>query len=225
MVHIYRKNFFNNPNVGLYGFVNNKIGLFGKSLSKKYIKEIEERLKIKIYQISIANTSLIGLFLNGNNSKIIVPNIITDEELKELKKIPFDFEIFDTKYTALGNNFLINDNAILSTPLINEKEKEDLSKIFGLKVKKSTIYDIEIVGSLCVLSNNTGLITDYATEEEKKLIENHFSIKLFEGTLNMGSIYVKSGLIINENGFVTSLDTTGIEILNIDEGFGFLNKG
>ena len=81
-MRVIKLDFEGNPNIGLFGFCNDSFCLLPKGLSKKTQNKIEKTLDVPCYNISIAGTSLIGAFIAGNNSKIIVPHIIFENEKK-----------------------------------------------------------------------------------------------------------------------------------------------
>jgi translation initiation factor 6 (eIF-6) len=66
-MHVLMTDINGNPNIGLYGFCNDNFCLLGNEVPEKKFKEIEDVLKVKCHRISIAGTSLIGVFVAGNN--------------------------------------------------------------------------------------------------------------------------------------------------------------
>ena len=106
-----KMSFHSNSNIGLFAYVNEKFCLIGNVITEEQKKEIEETLEVPVYEILIAGTPLIGIFVNGNEDKIIIPSITKKEELEKLDELQIEYQIVDSKYTALGNNILIDDNS------------------------------------------------------------------------------------------------------------------
>ena len=105
-----------NQNAGLFIFANDKFCLIGKDVEEDDEKTIAEVLDVPTYRVSIAGSSLLGVFVAGNNKGIIAPNIILDTEKEELMKIckqhDVKFTILNTTLTALGNVIACNNVAV-----------------------------------------------------------------------------------------------------------------
>ena len=223
-MHILKTSFNEDPNIGLRIFSNDKFCIVPISTSEKLCKNFEEVLKVPIIKTNIAGTTLVGAFICGNNSKIILPDILFDKEIEILKENNINFEILDTKLTALGNNIVMNDHGVVINPDYSKEDEEKIGKIFGLPVKKWKINDLEIVGSLVKL-NDKGCITNHDIADfEINFLEKFLKTKITTGTVNFGSPNIASGLVCNKNGFIIGGLSSGTEIVNIDEGLGFIDN-
>lgn len=223
-MHVDKIDFNGNSNIGLFAYCTNEYCLVGREVTDNDIKVLKEVLKVPVHIISIARSSLIGVFLAGNNNKLLVPNIVSDIELKKLEELKIDFEVIDTKHTALGNNILCNDDGAILNPDIEAKALKQIEKALGVPVKTSKIADLEIVGALCAHNTIKGLVHRDASDKELDLIEKMLRINVEIGTLNFGSPYIHSSTIVNDKGFLVGEATTGPEIQNADYAFGFLEK-
>lgn len=221
-MHVDRIDFNGNSNIGLFAFCNDNICLVGKEVPKKCIEKLEKVLKVPVHKIYIAGTSLVGVFLAGNNDTILVPSIAFENELKELDKLSINYKIIDTKFTALGNNILCNDNGAIISSEFEAKAKKDIQKALAIPTSQQQIAEMDVVGSLCALNDKGGLVHRDASETELKKIEKLLKIDMEIGTVNFGSPYIKSAVILNKNGFLTGTQTTGPEIQHADYAFGFL---
>jgi len=224
MVHVLRTNFNGIHNLGLYGFANDNFALIGKEIPEEISKQISEVLQVPVYRITIAGTSLIGVFVAGNNNKILVPEIIFPEEEEVLKNLNIPYEVFKTKLTCLGNNMLVGEsNAILSKEF-SEVEEKKVAKSLNVETFRETLSGLFTVGSLIVLNqtNNCALISNELKREDQKFIEKTFNVIATPGSVNMGSPYVRAGIICNYKGFVIGSNSGGPEITNADEALGFL---
>ena len=213
-----RTNFYGDPNIGLYGFATDTYCVLGIELQQSILRKIEEILKVKVFISSISNTELAGLFIAGNSKGIVLPKIVEDYELKNLKKLKLNLKIIESRETALGNLILCNDKGcLIASPL--KKYKKDIADTLDCEVETTRIAGLEIVGSSAVASNKGCLCHREANEEEIKKIEEILKVRVDVGSINYGSPFIKSGVIVNSKGLVFSEQTTGAEIGRIDEVF------
>ncbi|MFT4261345.1 MAG: translation initiation factor IF-6 [Candidatus Woesearchaeota archaeon] len=211
---------FNGINtVGLYGYATNNYVLIGQEVQDRFLEELEKIFDVPIHKITIAGTSLIGVFLNGTEEKLLVPNIAFDSELKKLDDLKIPYEVIETKFTCLGNNLLIGKKEGLINSEFSDEEVKKIEKILGIKLHKYKLSDIEAIGSIAVLNEDKGLISNNITDKEYKEIQKILGVELTPGTLNMGSEYIKSSILINKNGLIIGKGSGGPEIANADQAF------
>lgn len=222
MAHVITANYNQNPNIGLFCYVNDKYCLVPRNFSLTFKKQFEEVLKVPVYEINAAGTPLLGVFFNGNNDTLIVPEIMFQSELNELEKLKIKYKIVKSELTALGNNFLFLGNKVVANPDYSDSLLKELEKELNLTIKKGKISELNIVGSLAK-GNKNGLLSSPETKEfEIKFLKDFFKTKITKGTLNFGSSYVSSALLCNSNGFIIGELSSGVEIQNADEALGFL---
>lgn len=221
-MHVLKTRFHNNPNIGLYGFATDSYCLLPKNLSKHLVEDIKEVLNVPVYQVTIYNTNLIGVFCTGNEDYLFVPDFLSEYELRELEKIK-EARIIElhTRFTALGNNIVIKDKECLVNPNIELNVREKLKEL-GFKVSLLEIAENPTVGTCTALNHKGCLLHRDATNTRK--ISAFLKLPTNIGTVNFGSPYVRSGLIVNCNGYVVGAETTGPETQRIDETLGFLQK-
>lgn len=214
---INKLNFHNDPNIGLYGFGTDEYCLIGNI--EKDVDRLKKNLEVPIIGSSISGTNLPGIFCAGNSSGIIVPNIIKKKELTFLEK-KFEVLKIDSKYTALGNLILMNDNGIIISKKI-EDHKDAIIDFFNLDV---SIFEdrIDIIGSLSVCNNKGCIISKFIDKNNIKLIEDKLKINADYATINFGSNFVKSGVITNSNGLFLGDLTSGPEMDRVSEILGFV---
>lgn len=216
-MHISKQDVNGNPNLGLFVYANNKFCLVGKEVPTENLKEIEEAMKVPVHRVTIAGTSLIGVFVVGNDEKILVPEIISDKEIVELNSLGIKFEVLKTHLTALGNNILCSDKTAVVNNEFNEKEMKDIATFLNVKVEK--YKDLTTIGSLAALNSKGGVCCN---ELNKNDLTKLFGVDFMNSSVNMGNPYIRSGLVCNDNGFLLGSQCTGIEINNADEALGFL---
>lgn len=221
-MHLLRTNFNGNPNIGLLGIATDEYCIIGSEIPAKLIDEIEEALKVPVIKTTICGTELAGVFCAANSNCLLLPDIVFDNELKVLKEHKIKYCIIDTKHTALGNNIICNDEGCVVSREFEDKEVKKIEKALGVRAVKSTINGLDIVGSSAILSKKGCLVHEDIKAEEIKKIEKALNIKIGTGTINLGSPYIKSGLIVNGKGFIVSRSSGGPEIANTDEVLGFI---
>ena len=223
-MHVLRANLNGNPNIGLFCYCNNSFCLVPRGTSEKTKKMFEEVLKVPVFDMNIAGTSLLGVFIVGNKNSILIPEISFPNEKTELENHKIAYSVINSELTALGNNLLCNDNCCIINPDYNTAAANQIRQALKVPVKKGRISELNIIGSLCSLNNKYGLISNEALEFEKKFLKANLKVRLTEGTVNFGSPYISSGVICNQNGFVIGEISSGPEIANADEAFGYIDK-
>ncbi len=214
-------NFNGNPNVGLYGFATNEYCLLGEDVADKLARKIKETLGVSTHKVSIAGTSLLGVFCAGNSNCLLVPSISFDDELRRLERLSIRHTVIETRFTALGNNVLANEHGCIVNPEFEDEAVEQIEKALGVKVKKMTIAGLNTVGSLAILNRSGCLASCEITKPESEQIRKLLKLRAFPSSINQGNPYVKSGLILNDSDYVVGEQSTGIEIAELDSALGF----
>ncbi|MCK5023086.1 MAG: translation initiation factor IF-6 [Candidatus Aenigmarchaeota archaeon] len=212
--------FQKNANIGLFSLATDKFALGNRFIEKNDKQIMEKVLKVPVYQISALGTGLIGIFAAANSKGIIISDRIYNEEIEEIQR-NFDVLVLETKHTAFGNLILANDTGcIISQDL--KKHKNDIRDFFGVDTRVGTIGGMDLVGSLGVCNSKGCIVHKAITDKEKKLIEKILDVNVFPGSVNFGNPWVKSGVIVNTNGFIVGDQTTGPEMGIASEAFGFV---
>lgn len=221
---LYKTNIQGNPNIGLYGFCNDSYCLLAPEFSQEQVKKIELVLSVPVYQLKIAHTPLLGALVTGNNRVLLVPSIANENEYILLKKLKINYKVIQSKFTALGNNILCNDNGALVTEGYSADTKKIIRQALHVTLHPGKIADTDVPGS-CVVHNNYGAaIHAFATKEQIIEVESLLGIRCTRATANFGSPYIRSSVIANSHGMVIGDVSTGIEFENIYEALGFLEK-
>lgn len=209
--------FNSNPNVGLYGFATDKYCLLGREVPEKFYSKIEEVLNVKVIPMTIAGTSLLGVFLNGNNKVLLVPGIVFPQELEILDRYKIKYKIIETKYTCLGNNMILTDKTGIISNDYGQKELKQLQDALGFDLVSAKIANHNTLGSLAVHNKNGILCHHDILESEAKLLKKILKLEVNTGTVNMGSPFVGSGILCNSKGMVIGELSGGPEIVNADQ--------
>ena len=214
--------FNENPNVGVYCRANESVVFLQRSLPKQAKKLIAEVLDVKVIELSIADSTIIGSLLTFNSHGAIVTAYANKETLKiigdqGLKVFPIKDVI-----NAAGNDILANDNGALVHPDLHNSSVKKISDILGVPVYKGTIASLGTVGMAAVVTNKGCLCHPKVTVEEKRQLEKVFDVDVMIGTVNHGFPMIGSGLVANTKGAIIGDMTTGIEMGRIEEALGFL---
>jgi translation initiation factor 6 len=217
---IAKLNFQKNPNIGLFALANDGFCLVNRFIRKKDVSLIKSVLRVPVYQTSVLGTGLIGIFTGGNSQGIVISDRIYDEEIEEMQR-NFDVLVLETKHTALGNLMLANDKGcIISKDL--KPFRKDIRNFLGVDTRIGTIGGIDLVGSLGICNRNGCLVHKWITKKEKELIEKILEVNVSPGSVNFGNPWIKSGLLVNSNGFLAGDQTSGPELGLISETLGFV---
>ncbi len=216
---------YGNINIGVYIFANNSIAFVPKNTDQKIIDTIARTLNVDVYSISIADLSIIGVMMAGNDNGILLPRIIKDSESsdirKVLKKYGINTVVLDSKYTALGNLILSNSKGAVVYPEFEKDVVKIIKDVLNVeRIEQRYIAGIPVVGSIGVVTDNGGIIHPGASDAELQTLEEVFKVPLTTGTVNFGVVFVKSGLVANNHGILVGENTTGPELMRIQEAFG-----
>ncbi len=222
MSHVITATYQANSNIGLFCYANDKYCLVPHAFPEKLKKQFVEVLKVPVHEVNAAGTNLLGVFFNGNDDCLLVPEIMFDSELQVLKELKINFKVVKSELTALGNNLLVSKNMVIASSEYSESVLKELEKDLKIPVKKGKIGGFDIVGSLAKGNSKGILVSPDILEFEKKFLYDNLKLNITPGSVNFGSPYVSSGVVCNSFGFVIGESSGGPEIQNADEALGFM---
>ena len=189
---------------------------FAKTKAEKLADYLEA---VPIYG-SVANTRLLGALATINNKGILLPMTAYADEYDFLKKqTGLNVGVLDSKYTALGNLICANDKGAIVSPWFSKDDVATIRDILGVEVVQKKISGMNQTGALLVANNFGSVIHPEANEEDMKMFANVLGTKIEHATINNGIPYVKSGILVNNNGVVVGTLTTGPEIMMLTRAF------
>lgn len=221
MPHVKRASFHGDVNVGLFGFVSDRFALLPDNSLDVSV------LKVPSVVCTVSDTQLIGLFLAGNSNGIIFPKIINRREVDEILTglrdagVEINSTILKNKHTVLGNLIVCNDTGAVISSLLKGSRKT-IEDILGVEVVVAEIAESKLPGSFCVATNRGFLLSSNGSEEDYELLKSVLKVDGDIGSVNFGSIFVRSGILANSNGYLVGEATTGVELARIDEALGFV---
>ncbi|MBI3190668.1 translation initiation factor IF-6 [archaeon] len=211
-----KTNFNGDTNIGLYGFATDKYCLVG--VNNKKIKPV---VGVPVFVCRILNLDFAGIFVAGNSEGIIINDTVEEYEGYKLKAHFSKILVLKTKYTAIGNLVMMNDNGAIVSPLL-KKHRKAISEFFNIPCESTTIAKQNIIGNLGVATNRGCLVHPKIRKNEKEIIERVLGVKSDIGTVSFGSPYPRAGIIANSHGFVVSEMSSGPEMGRVTEALGFL---
>jgi translation initiation factor 6 len=220
--HVALMDFEGNPNIGLFMFVNDSFALLGKTVPKEKKEEIEKILQVPVYQISVLQTDLVGVFLSGNNSMIISPEL-PEYEQKELESICLKHNVtfisISHNLNTFGNSLCVGEKHILCSKEYGKQFKKELEEKTSLLVVPVVKEAYNSIGGLSVHANKKYFLSQELEEKDVKDIVAEVG---GVGTINGGSEFVSSGVVANSNGILIGSMSTTIEIQAVLEALNFI---
>ena len=219
--------FNKNPNIGLFSFATNKYCVYDYFGKKKDETLLSDILKVDVIRSRMLGTGLVGIFAAGNSKGIMVSNMLYDEEIDALRdeilslSHNIEFFVLDTRYSAVGNLILCNDNGCVISEKIKEL-KDDIESFLDVNVSIGRIAGSYLIGSSAICTNEGCVVNKNASGDEIEQIRKVLGVNIVPATVNFGSIWLKSGIIANSNGLLIGEESTGAEMGNIAEALGFV---
>jgi len=206
---IIRADYNNSPHLGVFCLVNDNHAFVPNSIPKTLEQKIKQKLEVDIVKTTMAQSNLLGILAAMNNKKIITSSILEKQEINLLKEYFSEVIVLQQKHTALGNLIAMNDNGIITAPLLSEDLKEQGMKIAGT----------DLIGSATYVNNKAFVTHRDADEKEVQQLKKIFKVPGGIGTVNFGDPFVKSAIIGNKKGLIVSTQTSGPELNRIDDIF------
>ena len=211
---------YGSSTIGVYIFTNNKYTFIPAEAPEKIDNTVRTTLRTEVIRLTIGKTPLLGIFIVGNDNGIIVPDIITDEELRELKKLDLTVSVIKCRYTAIANLVLTNNKVSLVSPILDKDVIRIIRDTLGTEVYVDTICNSHLVGSFAVANSRGVLVSADAKDEDLKKIREIFKLPVDVGTVNKGKTILRGGLVVNDKGCLVGNETTGFEIVRIIQVLG-----
>ena len=148
-----------------------------------------------------SDSHLLGIFYAGNSKGMIgsLPGLGAN--------------VFDTKYTALGNLVVANDKGALISPMVKELKK-DIESALGVKAMVGSVAGLDITGALVIANNKGACVHSEASEADLKLVEKALGVPVDVATI-CKSGYLGAMAIVNDDVLVVSPSIMGPEIAHI----------
>ncbi len=210
---------FGSPNIGVYCFANENIAIVPPGLTKRKIGQFAETLDVEVCSTTIASSTLVGAMVTGNSNAILVPHTISDYELKRIEEFA-KVVIVDSRWTALGNVILTNDNGAVVHPEASSYVLRAVNDELKVKSVSGMLGTLPFVGALGVATNKGAMLSPNTTQEELDVVKSVLHVETDLSSTNGGVPFVKSGILANSKGAVVGPLTCGAELMQISRTLG-----
>ena len=218
-MNLLKRNINGNSYVGAFSASSEELTLISRGVSTKDESIICETLGTSTFRLAINSSNLIGIYTVLNSNGILLPEMIYDEELDELKQLRSKIQIGTVKsdMNALGNNILANDRIAIINPSFPDTVSKTIEDVLDVEVIRMAIGGYETIGANNILTNKGMVLNNFASEKEigmaKDLVKN-----VSQSTANTGSVFIGLASVANTKGLIVGEDTTGFELARMEEG-------
>ncbi len=217
-----RISYYGNPWIGMFIKTNDRFTILPVDSMKKVDDAVAESLKTEIIKTSISDSNLLGIYVAMNSNGVILPNVVTEKEVSQMKKLGLNTYISNDRNNANGNNIAVNDFGGIVNPYVDEKEKKNMEDVLGVELHKMTVAGFSTVGSAC-MATNSGYFSHFKTStKEMDEMKDIFKVYGNKGTVNMGTGFVSYGIVVNKNGYLAGDSTSAFEIGRAQEALGLI---
>ncbi len=219
--------YFNNPWIRTFFALNDTLAfvpLDAKQLVFSKMSVVFEGIDIQ--PISIASSSIIGIYTVMNNNGIVMPNILEEKEKEIIKGIArkHDLNLYlsNTKWNGFGNNLVLNNKAGICSTKLSRTEINKISDVLGVELVPLDIAGYKTPGSI-IIANDNGFGIHFRIEpDDYKSVEEILKVKGKRCTVNFGSGFVGIGVLHNGKSYMVGNTTTPFEMGAIEEALGFI---
>ncbi len=204
--------------IGVFLIANNSYILYPPTLIKPQLKKFKSVFQEPFYPLTINNSNLLGVYSASNKFGIIVPHIIREDELNNLKSYMNDSSnigVLKSVDNTFGNLILCNDKgAIISSFL--ESFKSEIEDILNVETVIYEFADYYLPGSISLANNYGCLVHPLSTDEQIEFISSILKVEEVDvSTVNRGVPYLSSGAIVNDKSGIFGSYCTGPEMMRI----------
>ncbi len=204
--------------VGVYLAANNSYILYPPTLLNPILKKFKTIFEEPFFSLTINNSNLLGVYTASNKYGIVVPHIIREDELNNLKshvKETSQIGVLKTIDNAFGNLILCNDKgAIISSFL--KTQRTEIEDILNVEVVIYEFADYYLPGSISLANNHGCLVHPLSTDDEIEYVSSILKVDEIDvSTVNRGIPYLSSGAIVNDRSGIFGVDCTGPEMMRI----------
>lgn len=217
---IYIFDIYRNPNIGIFARANDKYLILPQGYAKSKAERLASLIDSKPVFASIGYTRLLGPLSILNSKGILVSRFASDEEIINLQnQTGLGVQRFNSNYSSVGNLVSANDYGAVASPLLDDKDIQQVEEVLKVPVRRTSIAGMKQVGAILIATNKGSLVHPKANEEEIQLISETLKVNCEPGSVNGGIPYVTSGLIVNSKGAIVGSQTVGPEMFVITKAF------
>ncbi len=204
--------------IGAFLAANNSYVLYPPTMIKPLLKKFKIIFEEPFYPLTINNSNLLGIYSASNKYGIIVPHIIREDELNNLRSFvnkSYNIGVLKSVDNAFGNLILCNDKgAIISSFLKNYRT--EIEEILNVETVIYEFANFFLPGSISIANNNGCLVHPLSTDEEIEFISSILKVDEVDvSTINRGVPYLSSGAIVNDKSGIFGMNSTGPELMRL----------
>lgn len=205
-----------NPFIGVYCVANEELSLVPLDCQDSLVDDIKTCLEVEVIRTSLASSTILGTLMAMNSYGAVTSDMVSLSELRPLRG-KLRFRRVKDRVNAFGNNILVNDNAALVNPDLDNASIRTIADILNVEVVKGSVAGYNTVGSVCTVTNKGLLCHPLATKEEQDMLKSLFKVPVAVGTLNYGSRTVGASILANTKGAAVGSKTTPIEMGRVED--------
>ena len=217
---------FGRNSIGVYIELNNLFGLYPSTLIKSAEKKLKGTFKMPLFPFSVNNSNLIGVYTASNKNGIIVPHIIREDELNNLKAYTIELNkdynigILKSIDNAFGNLILCNDKGAIISSFLKD-DRETIEDILNVETVVYEFADLNLPGSISLANNNGCVVHPLSTDDDVEYISSILKVDEIDvSTVNRGIPYISSGVVANDKSGIFGLACTGPEMMRLTDILG-----
>jgi translation initiation factor 6 len=205
---------------GVFCTASERLVLAPLNLARRERDILSATLHAEVLEISLAESSLIGLFARANSNGIVLSNLVSEEEVRALRARAggLNVEVLRSDINAIGGNILANDRIAIINKEYAGHEARQIADVLGVEAVRSEIGGFRTVGANNILTNSGLVINNRATEREQREWEGVTGFRTIRTTANTGGLAVGLAVVANSRGVVAGDGTTGFELNRIIQG-------
>ena len=217
---------FGRNTVGVYLEINNLYGLYPPTLLKSTLNEFKKVFSEPLFPLTINNSPLIGVYITSNKNGIIIPHIVRDDELANLKSYvknvdeSINIGVLDSLDNAYGNLILCNDKGAIISSFLKDY-REIIEDVLNVETVVYEFADLNLPGSISLANNNGCVVHPLSTDDDVKYISSILKVEVVDvSTVNRGIPYISSGVAANDESGIFGSACTGPEMMRLTEVLG-----
>ena len=205
------------PYLGVFAIVTEKIALIPQTVPSGEYKTIRDLFGIEPIKCSLGESSLIGVLSSGISNKILLSELVTHSEEKHLQSLGLETKII-RGVTAIGNLMRITEKGGIVSRSFTPEILKEMEAFLEIPLHYATIAKSDLVGSSCAASLKGFVAHPNISNSEFQLLKKVFQVDGKPTTSNYGDRFVGNCILCNSKAVMYGINTTGHELLRIDEG-------
>ena len=191
-------------NIGMCALANDRICFVGSFSDPGFKEKIQEILDIKeVVETNFNGFNTLPMFACMNNKLAFVPKPFLEKELLET----YELEVIELDVPYLiGNLIIMNNKGIIFSKIL-----KDYAPSFGAEVVNELCGNNEVIATQAFVNDKGFVVSPSIKPEEFEILEKVLKVKGLITTINYGSVFVKDGILGNNNGLILGDKTSNRE--------------